>query len=191
MIKLEETATQKALFIDGLCQGVMNKDGSPASPYMKPIAERIAGLDKGSEILFLGGGLYVLPKWAQDRHHSVSVVEIDPMVQAAARPYSDSFYMGIGDALTAIDTMEEDWFDFILLDIWPNDPRMYCAEYFAKCKKHLKKGKTFSFNYIADKQTDLDAMSKTASTVFTNVKLTIIYHDKEMKKPAQGVYFCD
>lgn len=191
MIKIEENATQKALFIDGQCQGVMDKDGTPASPYMKPVMERIAGLQKGSEILFLGGGLYVLPKWAQDRHHNVSVVEIDPLVQAAAKPQSDSFYMGIGDAKTALDNMEKEWFDFIFLDIWPNDPAVYCADYFVKCKQALKKGKTLSFNYIADKQTDLDAMGKLAAAVFANVKMTVIYLDKEMKKPRQAVYFCD
>lgn len=191
MIEIKINSSSRALFIDGLCQGVMDKDGTPASPYMKPVVERIAGLLKGSEILFLGGGLYVLPKWAQDRGHSVSVVEIDPMVQAAARPQSDSFYMGIGDAKTALDTMENEWFDFIFLDIWPNDPAVYCADYFVKCKQHLKKGKTLAFNFIADNQVDLDAMGKLAAAVFSNVKMNTIYLDKEMKKPCQAVYFCD
>ncbi len=189
MVEIKENATQKAMFIDGVCQGVVGKDGTPLSPYMKPIMERIAGLNAGSELLFLGGGLYVLPKWAEDRSHHVCVVENDLGVLS-----HNELILGptvFETALTALGTMELSWFDFILLDIWPNDPKLYCADYFVECKKHLKKGGIFSMNYLADSQIDINAMGKLLAAVFPNVKMTVIYKDKEMKLPAQAVYFAN
>ena len=191
MIEIKNTPKDRALFIDGMCQGRAAKDGTPLSPYMKPIMERMVPLPKGAECLFLGGGLYVLPKWAENRGYSVSVIELDKNVQAAARPFSDSFYMGIGDILEVLPTLETEWFDFILLDIWPNDPRAYCEEYFRECKAHLKKGGLFAMNYIDNKRVPLEAMGKIVATVWPNVNMTTFYSDKDLSNPSQGVYFAN
>lgn len=186
MIEIKETGSIKSLFIDGMCQGRVDKDGTPISPYMKPIMERIVPLKTGSELLFLGGGLCILPKWAQDRGHNVCVVENDPEVLKL--PGSP---LGGLDANTALDGMEEEWFDFILLDIWPNDPKVYCVEYFRKCQKVLAKKGLFSMNYLCDTEAGLAKMGEQLSSVFKTVQLTTIYKDKEMKIPAQGVYFAN
>lgn len=201
MLEIKENETQKALFIDGVCQGVVSKDGTPLSPYMKPIMERIAGLNKGSELLFLGGGLYALPAHYK-AHHSISVVELSKEVMKAAGLKDDDIRtpdgcmpLGkvvdniLGDALDVIKGLEYDWFDFILLDIWPNDPKLYCADYFVECKRHLKKGGLFSMNYQSEDDFELKAMGKLLAAVFPNVKMTTLYKDKEMKIPCQAVYF--
>jgi len=190
-MEFKESDTQKALYIDGVCQGVVSKDGTPLSPYMKPIMERMAGLQTGSDILFLGGGLYALPKWAQDRHHSVCVVELyDEVIKAheATEGHCNSIH---GDALTVIDELEKDWFDFILLDVFPNHNKLYCADYFVKCKQHLKKEGVFSMNYICNSKVEIDAMGKLLAAVWPNVKMSTFYSDKEMKNPCQVVYFAN
>lgn len=163
--------------------------GKPMSPYMKPIIERMVSLQTGSDCLFLGGGLYALPKWAQDRHHSVCVIELDPEVIKAHNATLVPCSSIQGDALTIIDELEKDWFDFILLDVWPNDPKMYCADYFVKCKEHLKKSGLFAMNYASDSQLEIDAMGKLLAAVFPNVKMSVFYSDKEQTKPTQVVYF--
>lgn len=184
MLEIKETKTQKALFINGMCQGVVGKDGTPLSPYMKPIMERMVPLKEGSELLFLGGGLCVLPRWAERKGHNVCVVENDPEVLKL--PGSP---LGGMDATYVLDDMEGEWFDFILLDIWPNDPKVYCIEYFKKCQRVLSKKGLFSMNYLCDTEQGLADMGNQLSAVFKSVQMTTIYEDKEMKIPAQGVYF--
>ena len=184
MLEIKETKTQKALFLNGMCQGVVAKDGTPLSPYMKPIMERMVPLKEGSELLFLGGGLCILPRWAESKGHNVCVVEKDPdVLRLPGSP------LGGLDAITALDGMEREWFDFILLDVWPHDPKLYCPEYFKKCKDVLVKNGLFSMNYICDTEVGLVDMAKQLTIVFNNVQMTTIYKDKEMKIPAQGVYF--
>lgn len=189
MVEIKENETQKALFIDGVCQGVVGKDGTPLSPYMKPIMERIAGLNSGSELLFLGGGLYALPIWADNRGHRVTTIETDREVRSIGCAVLGHHSSICGDARTVIKDLEDEWFDFILLDIWPNDPKLYCADYFVECKRHLKKGGLFSMNYQSEDEVELKAMGKLLSAVFPNVKMTTLYKDKDMKIPAQAVYF--
>lgn len=189
MIELREhTNGDKALFIDGVCQGVVDKDGTPLSPYMKPIMERIAGLQANSELMFLGGGLCALPKWAKDRGHRVSVTEMDDEVIKLSGAVEAGLSVFNKEALDIV-SFEEDWFDFILLDVWPNDPNMYCADFFVVCKRYLKKGGLFAMNYLSDSQVEIDAMGKLLAAVFPNVKMTVLHRDKEMKEPCQVVYF--
>lgn len=188
MVEIKENNNQIALFINGVCQGVSDKDGTPLSPYMKPIMERIAGLQPKSEIMFLGGGLCILPKWAKNHGHSVSVTEVDDDVIRLSGALEAGINVFNQEALDIM-LFEEDWFDMIVLDVWPNHPTLYCADHFVLCKKHLKKGGLFAMNYVADTQESIDSMGKLLAVVWPNVKMTVIYKDKEMKSPEQAVYF--
>ena len=190
MIEVKESPNSKALFLDGVCQGVQGLDGEPLSPYMKPIMERINGLNNGSELLFLGLGMGILPIRAQERHHSVSVVESNPELVLLYGGLLDRPSAIYGDAIELMPGFELDWFDFILLDIWPNDPKAYCIDYFIECKKHLKKNGLFSMNYSVRTQTECDDMGRKLAAVFPNVKMNVFYADKDMTIPTQVVYFC-
>ena len=189
MIEIKENSVSKALFIGGICQGAVSKEGMPLSPYMKPVMEHIAGLHE-AETLFLGHGLGLMPKWAQDRGHAVCSVELDQEVIEATKALESHYTVIQGDVKLVVPDFEDEWFDFIFLDVYPVDPLVYHIDFFIKCKSKLKKGKTFSMNYPCDSQEEIDKMGKLLATTFDNVKMTVIYKDKDMKEPAQAVYFC-
>jgi spermidine synthase len=191
MIQLKHNSKWKALFIDDMCQGIVMNNGDIPNHYMKPISERLAGLDKGSEALFIGLGFGILPKWFTNKQGRALSLELDPEVIKVTEAHQGPLNVIQGNALETIKDLELEWFDFILLDVWPNHANMYCIDYFIECKRHLKKGKTFAVNYIADNQADIDKMGKSLAAVFASVKSSVYYTDKEMTTPTQVVYFCN
>lgn len=186
MIEYKENETQKALIIDGVCQGVVSKNGIPLSPYMKPIMDHINKLKHGSNLLFLGGGLYVLPTWAWKQGMEVCVIE-----KNRALVNSEPFTTIYGDVAIELKDMEEDWFDFILLDIYPNDPSVYAIDYIRNCKLHLHVGSSLVINLSEEVSLEkIDNMSKQLKDVFKNIKTHSFYKNKDDKVPAQVVYVC-
>jgi len=189
---------KRGLFLDGLCMGAVGLSGEIASPYMIPIAHRIAGLQASSECLFLGGGAMILPAYASRKGHIASVWEVDPEVIVKSRSFvddRDAFNITLRqEDAKHIDILEEEWFDFVLLDIWPHHKDIYDLEYFKKCESRLKIGGLFTMNYIpdsVDKKAQCAEMAETLKYVFTMVKYDILYYDNEEKLPAQAVYFCN
>ena len=189
-IEILENHDRKTMFKDGFCMGIMDKNGEPKSAYMKPIMERINGLHSGSNILFLGGGLCILPSWAQSKGHFSCTIENDPEILQKV-PQAGSFILG--DASVVIGELEEDWFDFILLDVYPNHPNMYCADYYTKCKKHLKEKGTLAINYCENvTEESILKMNKELIPVFSNVNYCLFKTEKNKVTTLQQiVYFCN
>lgn len=192
MIELKKDKNTKSLFIDSMCQGVTDSSGRSISPYMLPVKQRIAGLHTGSECLFLGLGLGMGPIYAQGLGHNVSIIEsCQDIADEFKLNHGDSASIIVDEALTTVKCLELGWFDFIFLDVWPNHAKIYCADYYLECKRHLKDEGLFVVNYISSDQLDIDNMAKVLATVYPNVKMTVFYTDKEMKIPVQVVYFCN
>lgn len=197
MIEVRENATQKALFVDGVCQGVSSKDNIPLSPYMKFVMKHIEGMTPGSDCLFLGGGAMLLPAWAKtEKKMNVTVFENDADVYEIAKEKFDA--SRIGTSVYLVDAKlfngylsHQERFDFIFLDIWPRIGSIYSVDFIRDCSKRLTEKGTLSVNFCSDSHEEISEFGKMLAKVFKNVKMNLICMDQDMKHPAQAVFFCN
>lgn len=190
MIEIKELGSSKMFMVNGQCQGTYDKDGLPLSPYMKPIMHRIAALQASSQCLFLGGGAMLLPAYASNLEHLCEVWELSPeVIIESGKIHKDPKFTVRQEDARLVSGLEDEWFDFILLDTWPYTIDLYCLSYFGECKNKLKKNGLFVVNYCNESEDILKLMGDLLSKNY-KVKQETLYHDKEMKKAAQAVYFC-
>lgn len=196
MVEVRENETQKALFVNGVCQGVSSKDNKPLSPYMRFVMNHIDGMTPGSDCLFLGGGAMLLPAWAKKLHNmNVTVFENDAEVYEVAKEKFDASELGTSVYLVDASLFHgylshQERYDLVFLDTFPNTDKLYSRAFVQLCSERLKEKGTFAVNFCSDSHEAISEFGKTLAKIFKNVKMNLIAMDAEMTKPAQAVFFC-
>lgn len=193
-IEVKDNGTQRALFIDGVCQGVVDmNDMTPLSPYMGPIIKIIDALPKDSRAIFFGGGACLLPTYAELRYVPCLVLENNKDVKDTAVNY-----FGANPDNIVITKHADTWlvdrninYDLIFLDVWPQTKEFYSPLFFSLCKSSLTDRGVFAVNHIPQDQEDTVFMGRFLATVFPNVRAFNFFKDKEKTQLIQTVFVCD
>lgn len=193
MIEYRENETQKALFVDGVCQGVCLKDGTPDSPYMKPIVDLEKTIVGEQVCLFLGGGPMILQRhFIKKGHDCVTFENDDEMLNYAIEFSKDPAGTIHFESAFGFDRFSNEY-GFILLDCYNGKdlaPGLYSKDFISRCKSSLTDEGYFVVNFCADDQHKYRDFESILKGLFKNVELKGFYADKETTKLIQGVYIC-
>ena len=160
-IEIKENEAQKMMLIDGVSQGVSDKDNNPISPYMKFVVDHINTLKPFSDLLFLGGGAMLVPGWAKrEKGMNITVFENDPEVYEKAKEHFQG--LGLGPVVYIVDAKafsgylsHQLRYDLVFLDCYVGSTRsqgLYTTDYAQLCKGRLKDKGTFCVNYAGTEE---------------------------------------
>ena len=197
-IEVKYNPTQKAMFLEGACQGVSDLEGKPLSPYMKAIATYIDSMTPFQDCLFLGGGAMIIPAYAKDKGMRLTVFEKNAEVYEYAKEHYNA--LGLGPVVYLVDAKmfngyldEKQKYGFILLDCYDGLKRpqdLYGEEFMSACKGRLTGKGTFCVNYACTDPDEIHTFSLLLGKMFPNVTRKMFFMDQEMAHPAQSVFFC-